>query len=155
MSFVIHTLAIAELVVRLVEAELIGQLVLLDAQPEPVCWRRYLGPVGSREVLRPDVRLTVAAGDTEYHWFVEVDLGTEHRPALIRKCRQYAAYYRGGQEQRRTEIFPRVAWLMNTPQRAETLKAAIRGDDKLPEELFEIAPMDDALQVLTGAEVSS
>ena len=152
LAFVNHTLAIAELVVRLVEAERAGQLVLLGAQPEPRCWRRYLGPLGNPEVLRPDLRLTVATGDTEYHWFVEVDRGTEHLPAIRRKCWQYAAYYRSGEEQMRSGIFPRVAWLTTTQQRALTIRGAITTTSTLPDGLFVVSPLNDALELLRGAD---
>lgn len=152
LSFVTHTLAIAELVVQLVEAEREGQLALVGTHPEPRCWRLYLGPQGSSEILRPDLRLTVAVGEMEYHWFIEVDLGSEHLPAVMRKCQQYAAYYRSGEEQRRTGIFPRVAWLTARPERTETFHAAIKANHKLPGELFVVATVADALPLLTGAK---
>ena len=142
----------AELVVQLVEAARADQLALLDYQTEPTCWRRYFGPHGNREVLKPDLRLTVGTVSLEHHWFVEVDLSSEHLPAVVRKCRQYAAYYQSGQEQHRVGIFPRVAWLCTTTERANRLAAAIAADVNLTHELFAVQPMATALDLLSGRE---
>lgn len=153
LTFLTHTLAVAELVVQLVEAARADRLVLLDCQTEPACWRRYLGPHGNREVLKPDLRLTIGTAAFEHHWFVEIDLATEHRPAVLRKCRQYAAYYQSGQEQRRAGIFPKVAWLCETTEWAKRLAAAIATDPQLPQELFAVQPMAAGLDLLGGQEI--
>jgi len=139
--------------VQLVEASRVDRLALLDYQTEPTCWRRYLGPHGNREVLKLDLRLTIGTVALEHHWFVEIDLGTEHRPAVLRKCRQYAAYYHSGQEQRRAGIFPKVAWLCTMTDRAYRLATAIAADVKLPHELFAVQPMAAALDRLSGQEI--
>src|SRR5437667_2407194 len=72
--FVQHTLAVAELYVRLHEAAGGGYDLRLTApiQPEPCCWRTFSGPSG-RPTVKPDLFVNLAAGEYEYRWFVEVD----------------------------------------------------------------------------------
>lgn len=155
LTFLRHRLAVSELVVQLVEAGRTGQLTLLDYETEPTCWRDYVGPHGGREVLKPDLRVTIGTEALEHHWFVEVDLGSEHLPAVVRKCRQYAAYYHFGLEQERFGIFPKVAWLTATAERANGLAAALAAVRDLPHELFAVQPMAASLVVLTGREASA
>ena len=72
---------------------------------------------------------------------------------MVRKCRQYAAYYQSGQEQHRVGIFPRVAWLCPTTERANRLAAAIAADVNLPHQLFAVQPLAAALDLLSGQEI--
>ncbi len=75
---------------RLVEAERAGAVEGLCVTPEPGCWRQVPGAIGSTS-LRPDLHVVLSEGDCEHHAFVEVDLGSEHGPALQRKCLSYSA----------------------------------------------------------------
>jgi hypothetical protein len=148
-----HCLAIGDLFVTISLAAQAGQVELLDYQPEPGCWRRLPGMAGS-EWLRPDLYVVLAEGRTEWHWFIEVDLGTEHAPALRRKCRQYQAYYHSGAEQAQRGVFPRVAWLTTTVERARRIQQVITGDRQLRAELFVVAPLDQAPGVLVPEDRS-
>jgi len=111
-AFVGHAIAVTEVVVRLVEAERQGRLALAAYQGEPECWRRFLGPGGAPETLKPDLYLQVAVGAFVDFWFIEVDRDTESVRALQRKCEQYRRYWSSGQEQHRRGVFPRVLFVV-------------------------------------------
>jgi Replication-relaxation len=82
-----HCLAVADCYLVLVEAARGGRLELLSYQPEPACWRSYMGPHGGPEILKPDLYAVTAGGEFEDSWFIEVDRSTESLPALLKKCR--------------------------------------------------------------------
>jgi hypothetical protein len=148
--FTDHTLAVTQLVVDLTVAGRQGELELFEVVAEPGCWRRYAG-VGGHTVLRPDLALTLAVAEYEYRWFVEVDLGTEHLPTLLAKCRAYDDYYRTGIEQRAHGVFPRVCWVMPTSQRAEELERKLKASGRLLPAMFALTTTDAVLTTLTGA----
>ena len=77
----------------------------LRCQSEPRCWREFSGLAG-RLVLRPDLFTALGVGDLEHRWFLEVDRGMESLPVVLRKCRQYHAYYQTGDEQSAHGVFP-------------------------------------------------
>lgn len=100
----------------------------ISVQVEPLSWRTFTGQGGQQRLLRPDLWAAIggrdAQGDYEDHWFIEVDMGTESLPTLLKKCRLYEDYYRSGSEQCRHGSFPRVLWLMlgtRDQQRAASL----------------------------------
>lgn len=147
-TFLKHTLAVAEAHVSLVTAHRQQRLELLTSQVEPAAWRPYTGLGGARLRLKPDLYAeTAISADSEYEdaWFIEIDLGTESIPRLIKKCRDYEAYRRTGIEQERSEgTFPRIIWSLSAkdPDKAErrrdALREAIDRDRNLPSELFHI-----------------
>jgi hypothetical protein len=143
--FIAHTLAIADLVVALHSAS-VGEPPtpeILDLQTEPNCWRIWTSMSG-REVLRPDLYLAAAIGEDELRFFIEVDRGTEHRPAIARKARAYQAYYESGVEQDRDGLFPRVAWTVPNEARARQLLEIFAADDRLTPDLFAVFLDDNA-----------
>ena len=149
--FVAHTLAVSELYVRLHEAARLGQLQLLGRiETEPSCWRS-ISTVGGRALLKPDLFVVTGNDEYEYRWFVEVDLGTEHSPAVVRKCQAYEAYYRSGFEQAEHGVFPRVLWVALDDVRGERLRAVISGASDLTSELFVVTTAELAVRVLAGA----
>ena len=103
--FLAHTLAASELYVRLQEAADADRFKLIILEAEPRCWRSATS-LGGRLFLKPDLFVVLAAGEYEYRWFVEVDLGTEHTPALLRKCQAYETYYQADVEQAEHGVFP-------------------------------------------------
>lgn len=147
LAFLDHTLAVAEIVVALIEADRSRQIELLDVQTEPHCWRRLPDSGDSR--LKPDLRLTLATTDRELHWFVEVDRGTVHSPAILRKCHSYVAYFQSGREQDRTGVFPVVVWL-TPPERVAGLRDAIASDTGLPTKLFTVSALEQGAALLCG-----
>ncbi len=134
--FVRHTLAIADTRMALIQADREGQLELDDSTVEPASWRRFTGLGGARLTLKPDLYAETAAspGSEMVHaWFIEVDLGTETIPTLLKKCADYETYRRTGIEQDarwrlprcRVEYDPR----RRRPRRTATAGAA-RGDQR-------------------------
>lgn len=124
-AFLDHSLGVAEVRVRLVEAARRGRWDLVDAAPEPRCWRRFTGPYGAPAVLKPDLWAVLGIGAYEELWFVEYDRGTEHLPTLCRKAAVYEAYRRSGLEQRRSGAFPHVLWIAPDPERAAAIVRAL------------------------------
>ncbi len=149
--FVDHTLAVAQLVTDLTCTARSRSIDLLGCQPEPRCWRQFTSP-GGLTTLRPDLFVSLGSGDYELRWFCEVDRGSEHLPALIRKCRLYESYYASGVEQADHGVFPRVCWLVPDARRAERFRSAVANDARLTDALFVVATTDRALAVLGGTE---
>ncbi|MEM7092706.1 MAG: replication-relaxation family protein [Actinomycetota bacterium] len=151
-GFVRHTLAIAELATRLLETAHTGAVEVLELATEPWCWRH---PEGTRvrtaasAVLKPDLHVVLANDESELHWFVEVDLGTEAPSTLARKCRTYTDYFRSGHEQARTGIFPKVLFVAPDDERRHQIERSI-GRGGIESALFEVAIDADALDVLIG-----
>lgn len=149
-TFVDHTLAVTQLVVDLTVRSQLGGMDLLRMQAEPRCWRQFTSAAGVT-VLRPDLFVALGVGEFEHRWFCEVDRGTEHLPALLRKCRTYEAYYATGTEQRDHGVFPRGCWIVPDQRRAERLRRAIDKDSRLTDALFVVTTHDSAIATLTGA----
>ena len=152
---VAHTLAITELVVRLHEADLGGQLDLVELQTEPACWREFLGGLlATRMVLKPDLFARIGAGAFEDRYFIELDLGTEHVATLIGKGKRYIEYWRSGEEQSRHDVFPRVVWMVPDRRRAEDVAEALEHLPTGAARLFVIWPYDEVIGRL-AAEAAS
>jgi hypothetical protein len=122
--------------VLLHEAAIAGTFRVTNVQIETEAWRPYVTPQGAKSILKPDLMVTVSGDNYDDHWYVEVDLGTESLPVLLRKSTAYAEYRRGGRAQAEHGVFPRVLWLLPTPARVVLLRAAIAADDGLPDRLF-------------------
>ncbi len=133
--YVAHTLAIAELVVGLGEAERAGRLEVLGIETEPICWRRFTGPMGARLVLKPDLFVRIGVGSLEDRWLIEVDMASESPATIARKGRTYLAHYRSGVEQARHGVYPRVLWSVPDARRAEVVTRALSG---LPSEAWRL-----------------
>jgi Replication-relaxation len=139
-----HVLDVAELVVRLHEHARTDAVELVAIETEPACWRPFVGLHGSRVLLKPDLRLTLAVGPHELHWFVEVDRGSEHRPALGRKISTYLAAWRDGGEQARAGVFPRVLWVAPDQRRVDVIRRVCNTTNGVPAGMFVVALTDDA-----------
>jgi hypothetical protein len=142
--FATHTLAIADIAAQLREHAATGRFELLELESEPRCWRSFTRSNGAA-TLKPDLFVVTADPATETHSFIEVDLGTEHLPAVIRKCRVYQRYFRIGVEQERRGLFPAVVWLVPTAKRARMLHQAITTARDLDADLFWVTTTDQAL----------
>lgn len=125
-TFLEHTLAIAECAVQLIclcrDSEDLS-LELLDT--EPSCWRRYK----DRDrvcYLKPDMFLVTTYDGYEDRWFLEMDLGTESLSQVLNKCNLYLYYYYTGLEQKATEMFPLVVWIVKNVDRKNSIKAYLR-----------------------------
>ena len=160
-SFLEHTLAVAELSIRLLEMGFAGKTAALVKQElEPGCWRNYTNMGGAAKTLKPDLFAVTSSGEYEDNWFFEVDLATESPVQVIRKCEQYMAYRRSGVEQRRDGVFPSVVWLVPTEKRKASLMRHIadmeRGQDSRSNgiaEIFTVIVMDELYSLIElGAE---
>lgn len=146
LTFVAHTLAISEACVRLHEAQRAGQLASLRLQTEPQAWRRLQGPEGGQ--LKPDLFVVAAVGEVEHLAFVEIDNGTEHGPALLRKAEIYERHYRSGQEQASLGAYPYVLWLANRPARVERIARVLASSRRLTQALHKVGLQTDVVSVL-------
>lgn len=145
-----HELAVSELVVRIHEAARQGHFEILAVETSPACWRPYTGRRRKRLWLKPDLRLTLGVGNIERHWFVEVDRGTEHRPALRRKIHAYQAAWHDGAEHTRAGVFPRVLWVVPDARRAAVLDEECSSATGTPPGLFAVTTTDRAPVALAG-----
>lgn len=148
--FVEHALAVAEVHVRLLEAARRGRFDLTSVQIEHESWRSYQGLSGTTDALKPDLAVVTATTDFEDHWFIEVDLGTEHMTTIMKKCQQYQAYRRTGIEQGQSNVFPVVIWVAMTRTRAEKLQRAISASRGLDQALFRTTHIDELTVLVTG-----
>jgi hypothetical protein len=153
--YVAHHLAVTELVVRLHQATLAGELELIGYQTEPRSWRAFVGLFGAREIVKPDLFLRVGAGRGiyEWRWFLEVDRATESVPTITAKARQYLAHYRSGEEQRHNETYPRVLWTVPDSRRAEQIHEALAALPRGGEALFTVWLYDEVIGRLAAEAV--
>ncbi|MFV8241907.1 replication-relaxation family protein [Mycolicibacterium peregrinum] len=153
--FVRHTLAIADAHIELISAHRRGDLELVESSVEPASWRTHTGVGGARLTLKPDLSAETATDDDYVHaWFIEIDLGTESIPILLRKCRDYEAYRQTGIEQDRHGSFPLVVWSIThrdpakAERRRQALADAISRDRRLPSALFRIVAPEQLLPLI-------
>jgi hypothetical protein len=147
--FVRHALAVAELHVRLREADRAKRFELLELSAEPACWRRFAG-FGAQRVLKPDSFVVVANGPWQDSFMVEIDRGTEGSRTLERQLRLYAAYHSTGQEQTERGVFPRVLWLAPDARRVQVIVEAAAALPAVSWELFQVVRFDEAVEVIAG-----
>jgi hypothetical protein len=155
--FLAHRLAVADHHMALTMADRDHAFELIDSSVEPATWRTYTGLGSARRTLKPDLFAETASDDGVVRaWFIEVDLGTEHIPTLLNKCREYEAYRQTGIEQDRHGSFPLVIWSMahpnpaNAARRRQALRDAIAADPRLPGPLFRIVAPEQLLPLIEG-----
>jgi hypothetical protein len=184
MPFLQHVLAVAELATELYETALLdGHVVVQVMEAETTCWRQFMGLGGGTDIVKPDlyVQLAVATngnaaaqddpnrsigeGETsapnvsfdQLYWFIEVDRGTEHRPAIQKKLRAYERYYQSGNGEGASGVFPRVLWSVDagskTEQRVAQLKDWIALTNGITKELFVVQAFDQSIKELKGGEL--
>lgn len=155
--FLRHTLAIAD-----THLSILGAAAHLNGRAgisiEREAVRRFPDSGGGTQLLTPDLAATIQArdesGSFEDHWFIEVDLGTESLPTLIRKCAQYEAYRRSGLEQaNRDGTFPLVLWVFHgekADRRIQALTQHLNRSGELDPQLFRFATTESLHRVLTS-----
>lgn len=148
--FLAHTLAVTDIHVQLHEAASAGAFQLSAVQVETEAWRPYVGPSGTKSILKPDLMVTVSSDTYDDHWYLEIDLGTESMPVLLRKSAAYEAYRRTGRAQTEHGVFPRVLWVLSTPARVARLQAAIVSESGLPDRVFTCIVTEDLIDTLSS-----
>jgi hypothetical protein len=158
--FLTHRLAVADTHVALTVADRESSIELIDSAVEPATWRRYTGVGAARRILKPDLFAETAVGTEMVRaWFIEVDLGTEHIPTLLAKCREYEAYRQTGIEQDRHGAFPLVIWSLahgdpaKAVRRRQAFTEAITGDLRLPSALFRVVAPEGVLPLIQNGGV--
>lgn len=146
-SFVGHTLAVAELYVRLREAEYRNSIELLAFDAEPLCWRWFTGIAGAGVTLKPDAFIRVGVGEYERFYFVEVDRATQSGPTIARKLAVYRRYFQTGREQHRFGLFPKVLLLVPSDARKAALTAIAARQPSASRPLWQIARYDEAIGI--------
>jgi hypothetical protein len=151
--FVNHTLAVADLAVRLVELERSHEAFeIVSLRAEPDSWQTYLSGHGVRQWLKPDLALIAVNGEFEDHWFIEVDLDTEHVPVLLRQCAAYHSYRASGQHQAAHDLFPAVLWVTPTSARAESIRRAIHNTPTFAADAYRVCIVSDFIATVLGTE---
>lgn len=148
--FTAHTLAVAELAVAIITTSRAGHFSIEQLQTEPANWRTFLGPGGETIWLKPDLYVVTSTQDYEDHYFVEVDLSTEHMPKILAKSRTYQDYSATGLYQAEHGLYPAVAWISEQQARRTALAAAIRNTRQLPPELFTIHNAESFVAAFDG-----
>lgn len=148
--FLNHCLAIADVHVLLHQHRRIEAIEDVAVEVEPASWRTYQGAGGERRWLQPDLYAEITSSDFVDRHFIEVDLGTESLPTLLKKCHQYEEYRRSGLEQDRHGSFPLVVWLFLDESRAARLAAAVRRTGKLTDAMYRVATPETLTHVLAG-----
>ncbi len=146
-----HTLAVTEFYTQLVEAERWGLASVLAFNPEPACWRAFLGPWGARLTLKADAFCKLGTDEWAYSWLVERDMATESSVTIERKARRHLDYLRSGTALRESGVSPRVIWIVPDEDRAEVIRRVLEPLGADSRRLFAVAPAADALAVLTGS----
>jgi hypothetical protein len=148
LPFLVHTLAVTDTHVQLHEAASAGVFRLDAVQVETEAWRTYVTPNGVQNILKPDLMVTIGSDAYDDHWYLEIDLGTESIPVLLRKSAAYEDYRRSGRAQAEHGVFPRVLWVLPTPARVARLQAAIAAEPRLAARLFTCIITEDLIATL-------
>lgn len=138
--YVRHVLAVSELYVNLACAARKSELRIDVFEAEPACW----WPDGRGGVLKPDAYAAVGAAAHTDHWWVEVDLATEHLPTLKRKLMTYADFWRRGQLGP-DETMPRVLVTVPDTKRYSDVVRLIRQLPAESEKLIVVSVAKDAV----------
>ncbi|WP_232331492.1 replication-relaxation family protein [Agromyces laixinhei] len=148
LTFVAHTLAVADIAVSLLEQAHADRFELLELELEPASWRSFNGSGASVITLKPDLLVVTADARTETHSFIEVDRATEHLPAVLRKCQTYQRHQRTGIEQQTRDLYPAVVWIVPGIDRAQKIREAIAADRGLDPGLLTIITGEQTLATL-------
>ncbi|MDY6810490.1 MAG: replication-relaxation family protein [Actinomycetota bacterium] len=142
LRFLQHCLAVADVHLGLRYLTSTETVETIDVATEPNSWRRYIGPGGEQRLLQPDLASVVRTSDYVDRWFIEVDLGTESLPTVLKKCGQYETYRASGIEQDAHQAFPLVIWIFMSQPRAEKVKSSILRSPRLTPNLYRVTTID-------------
>lgn len=149
--YVAHTLAVAEAAVGLRELVRRGAVDDLLVEVEPICWREFTAG-RKTATLKPDLFVTVGAGDLEARWFVEVDLATESLVRVRAKCQTYLDYYATGIETDLHGVFPKVAWITPDERRERQIADVVAKLRAPAGDMFTVTTSSAAIDTLTSID---
>ena len=137
--FLDHTLAVADVHVRLDALQRAGQLELIDIQPEPTSWRPFSWN-GRHQILKPDLYAVTAQGHDQSHRYIEVDRATESIQQVLveKKAKAYEEYAATGTDESILGIIPQVLWLVPDPTRAQRFQKALDAASGITSKLHRI-----------------
>jgi hypothetical protein len=138
-----HVLAISQLYVDLVELARAGEPTLDQFEAEPSSW----WPDGQGGRLKPDAHVVVGNDEHIDHWWIEVDLATEHLPTLKRKLAIYLDFAQRGQLGP-GGIMPWVLVTVPDEKRCSEIDRVIRQLSSQAGELFTVALHNDGAEVI-------
>jgi len=145
-TYLPHRLAVTEVYVLAHEAAAHG-FTLKKYESEPICWRRL--PMHTARTVRPDAYLSLADARYVYHWFIEVDMGTEWPKRINEKLKIYYRYYQSGYEQYDLKgVFPKVLFLVPDLARKQQIEAVIHQQAHDARRLFRVELQSGAYEVL-------
>jgi hypothetical protein len=137
----LHTLAIADCYVRLLQAERTDELKVLTFNPE----REARRTVGSIE-LTPDAFMQLGFEDNganeDYSYWLELDRGKEDDGDIIDKLKRYWLAFSGGKWPD-GENFPVVLFVVPDDRRKQQIEACIAGGPDEAADLFEVSLFDE------------
>lgn len=142
LRFLSHCLAVADVHLSLRSLNALELVDSVEVATEPGAWRRYIGPAGEQRLLQPDLATVVRTREYVDRWFIEVDLGTESLPTVLKKCGQYESYRASGIEQDAHHAFPLVIWIFTQTRRAEKVRSSILRSPRLTPELYRLVTTD-------------
>ncbi|WP_189983485.1 replication-relaxation family protein [Streptomyces capoamus] len=143
-AFLLHSLDVSELYVRLVEARRSALLHLAEFLTEPASW--FSNGMGG--ILKPDAYALLQSGDIEDCWAIEVDRATESLLTLRRKLLAYVDFAHAGQVGPHG-VTPRVLVTVPHEKRLTALQRLVA---ELPEpapQLLYVTLFEDAIQKVT------
>jgi Replication-relaxation len=148
--YVAHTLDVTELAVQMMVRDRGRELDLIEVQPEPACWRRFIGPGAVPVVLKPDLFARIGAGTLEDRWLIEVDRATEAAATIAEKAKTYLAHVRSGAEQRDHGVYPRVLWTVPDDRRAGRVTSVLAGVGRSFPGLFSVCRFDETVERMSA-----
>lgn len=150
--FLEHSLAVSEIYTLLKELHRQKKIELLTIQNEPKCWRNF-SDRGISFYVKPDLFASlIPAHENEYElsFYFELDRATEAPIRVIKKCKQYIAYYNSGIEQRLNGVFPYVIWITVNKKRQEQLIRYIQENLPKAVELFQVITIEEFESLICG-----
>ncbi len=141
-----HALAIADVYTELFEADLRGDIKLLNWATEPDCHIEFGGVA-----LKPDLYIDIAVNSPDgpvrrLRW-LEIDLGTEHKKQVTEKMKLYS-HAHAVRTQFPLPIYPTTLYLTTRDERASELRYWMRYVKNMPVGVIDIAGINEALHIL-------
>lgn len=148
--FLEHTLAIADVRVRVEALQKADALQIVEVTPEPANWRPFSWK-GRSSTLKPDLYLVTWQAEDEWHRYIEVDRGTESLQVLVeKKARAYQDYLATGIDVSHLGVVPQVLWLVPDQRRADRFRTELDRRRDLTSRLHRIITNDQLEAELVG-----